>query len=185
MSNRVALSKKTRFEIFKRDGFTCRYCGKQPPDTVLEVDHINPVANGGDNDPLNLITSCFDCNRGKADKELQEVLPRPDADFEYLAVQQEISELTRYQYFKSKRDSVLNEVAESLRSTWANAFMKNEAPRLIDFIKLLQQIPPEIIEKAIYITSNKMAGRHLYSQYSYMCGVCWNLVKEKDEDDNV
>lgn len=59
------LSKKTRFEVFKRDKFTCQYCGRMSPDVILEVDHLKPVAKGGDNDILNLITSCRDCNRGK------------------------------------------------------------------------------------------------------------------------
>ena len=65
MGNRKTLSKKTRFEVFKRDKFTCQYCGKSAPDVVLEVDHVVPVAEGGDDDMLNLVTSCFDCNRGK------------------------------------------------------------------------------------------------------------------------
>lgn len=63
---RKAISKKLRFEIFKRDSFTCQYCGKSAPDVVLNVDHINPVANGGGVDILNLITSCVDCNSGKS-----------------------------------------------------------------------------------------------------------------------
>ena len=62
---RKTLSNKTRFEIFKRDKFTCQYCGKSAPDVILHVDHINPVFNGGNNDYLNLITSCRDCNMGK------------------------------------------------------------------------------------------------------------------------
>ena len=65
MADRKPLSKKTRFEVFKRDKFTCQYCGKSAPDVVLEVDHIKPVAEGGTNDMVNLVTSCFDCNRGK------------------------------------------------------------------------------------------------------------------------
>lgn len=65
MAKREGLSKKTRFEVFKRDKFTCQYCGRMAPDVILEVDHLNPVAKGGDNDILNLITSCRDCNRGK------------------------------------------------------------------------------------------------------------------------
>lgn len=62
---RKAISKKIRFEVFKRDKFTCQYCGRKAPDVVLNVDHINPVAEGGTNDILNLVTSCFDCNNGK------------------------------------------------------------------------------------------------------------------------
>lgn len=49
MSKRKSISKKLRFEVFKRDSFTCQYCGKMAPDVVLEVDHINPVASGGEN----------------------------------------------------------------------------------------------------------------------------------------
>lgn len=72
MESRKALSKKIRFEVFKRDNFTCQYCGRMAPDVVLEVDHINAVANGGDNDILNLVTSCFDCNRGKSKTKLSD-----------------------------------------------------------------------------------------------------------------
>lgn len=63
---RKSISKRTRFEIFKRDSFTCRYCGKRPPDTILHIDHILPVSKGGNNDLLNLITSCQECNMGKS-----------------------------------------------------------------------------------------------------------------------
>lgn len=72
MGKRKSLSKKTRFEVFKRDSFTCQYCGGKAPDVILEVDHINPVKEGGENDILNLVTSCFDCNRGKRDLKLSD-----------------------------------------------------------------------------------------------------------------
>lgn len=72
MATRKALSKKIRFEVFKRDKFTCQYCGQKAPDIVLHVDHIDPVAGGGGNDIINLITSCFDCNSGKSDRKLDD-----------------------------------------------------------------------------------------------------------------
>jgi hypothetical protein len=72
LAKRKTITKKLRFEVFKRDNFTCQYCGKSAPDVILEVDHINPVKNNGDNNILNLITSCKDCNRGKGAKELTE-----------------------------------------------------------------------------------------------------------------
>ena len=56
-TKRRKLSKKIRFEVFKRDNFTCQYCGRKAPDVVLEVDHIIPVAKGGKNNIMNLITS--------------------------------------------------------------------------------------------------------------------------------
>lgn len=69
---RVPISKKDRFEVFKRDKFTCQYCGKSAPDVVLQVDHIKPVAEGGTNDIMNLITSCFECNIGKGKSKLDD-----------------------------------------------------------------------------------------------------------------
>ncbi len=72
MAVRKTLSKRVRFEIFKRDSFTCRYCGAQAPTVVLEIDHIEPVAKGGSNHALNLITSCSGCNRGKSDRRLDD-----------------------------------------------------------------------------------------------------------------
>lgn len=69
---RQGLSKKLRFEVFKRDSFTCQYCGTKAPDVILQVDHIEPVAAGGTNDILNLTTSCAACNAGKSDRRLSD-----------------------------------------------------------------------------------------------------------------
>lgn len=69
---RQGISKNKRFDIFARDNFTCQYCGKKAPNVILEVDHIIPVSKGGDNKLTNLITSCFECNRGKTNKKLKE-----------------------------------------------------------------------------------------------------------------
>jgi len=72
MARRKAITKSVRFEVFKRDSFKCQYCGRGAPDVILEVDHILPVSKGGDNDLLNLVTSCKDCNRGKSNKLLSD-----------------------------------------------------------------------------------------------------------------
>lgn len=74
----MALSVRTRFEIFKRDDYTCRYCGRKSPDVVLEVDHVVPQCDGGNDDPMNLVTACWDCNRGKAGVPLTHVLTGED-----------------------------------------------------------------------------------------------------------
>lgn len=63
--SRKEVSPRTRFEVFKRDKFTCQYCGRKAPEVVLNCDHIQPVSQGGGNDILNLLTSCQACNGGK------------------------------------------------------------------------------------------------------------------------
>lgn len=72
MAERKQIPKSVRFEVLKRDKFTCQYCGREAPDVILEIDHITPVSKGGDNSIMNLVTSCRDCNRGKSNKELSD-----------------------------------------------------------------------------------------------------------------
>ena len=38
----MALSKRLRYEILRRDNHTCRYCGASAPDVTLTVDHVVP-----------------------------------------------------------------------------------------------------------------------------------------------
>lgn len=72
MINRKPISKKLRFDVFKRDSFKCQYCGCSAPEVILHVDHIEPVSKGGDNSIVNLITSCDSCNLGKGDRRLSD-----------------------------------------------------------------------------------------------------------------
>jgi hypothetical protein len=59
---------RTRFLVLQRDGFKCVYCGRSPSDgTVLEVDHVHPRSKGGSDELHNLVTACWECNRGKGD----------------------------------------------------------------------------------------------------------------------
>jgi hypothetical protein len=59
----VAISKRLRFEVLKRDGFKCHYCHNG--ETLITVDHVIPRTLGGTDDPTNLVASCDDCNSGK------------------------------------------------------------------------------------------------------------------------
>lgn len=69
---RIALSKKARFEVLKRDKFSCQYCGAKAPDALLHVDHVVPVVEGGGNDMLNLVSACAACNGGKGARRLSD-----------------------------------------------------------------------------------------------------------------
>lgn len=58
--------------VFKRDNYTCQYCGKFGG--KLEVDHIFPFSKGGSDSLENLTTSCQKCNRQKRDKSVDDFL---------------------------------------------------------------------------------------------------------------
>lgn len=78
----MAVSKRLRFEILRRDGFKCRYC--HAAEVLLAVDHIKPIALGGSDHPSNLVASCDDCNTGKS--STGSVAAQPElADDEYEA----------------------------------------------------------------------------------------------------
>jgi hypothetical protein len=74
----MAISVRARFEVFKRDEFTCQYCGKKSPEVVLEPDHIVPLCEGGSDDPINLRTACYECNRGKGGVPLATIITGED-----------------------------------------------------------------------------------------------------------
>jgi HNH endonuclease len=59
----LAIGKRLRYEILKRDGFKCRYC--HDGEVLITVDHVIPRSLGGSDDPDNLVACCDDCNAGK------------------------------------------------------------------------------------------------------------------------
>lgn len=87
---RKPIKKSTRFTVFARDGFTCRYCGRKSDEAKLVIDHIIPVAKSGTNDEANLCTSCEDCNSGKGVKS---ATPDPNNENVRLSRLQELREL--------------------------------------------------------------------------------------------
>lgn len=113
------ISKKIRFEVFKRDSFKCQYCGRQSPDVLLEIDHIQPISKKGKGDLLNLITACYDCNRGKSNIELSEQIVLKKQ-------QQQLSELQERReqlglLFKWKEGLLLieNETLKKISNYWS------------------------------------------------------------------
>ena len=64
---------RLRFNILKRDNFTCQYCGRNAINDNIKIhlEHIIPVSKGGRDEYNNLITSCEECNGGKLDVLLE------------------------------------------------------------------------------------------------------------------
>lgn len=66
--------KLTRREIFRRDNYTCQYCGKHA--ASLTVDHIIPRHLGGKEIWTNLVTACSSCNHLKGGHTLEDAKMR-------------------------------------------------------------------------------------------------------------
>jgi HNH endonuclease len=66
-----AVPPRLRFQVLRRDGFRCTYCGRSEKDgAVLHVDHVVPYAAGGATEESNLVTACDRCNLGKSAIEI-------------------------------------------------------------------------------------------------------------------
>lgn len=182
-NNRKAISKGLRFDIFKRDSFTCQYCGAQPPNVVLHIDHIVPVVDGGDNDPLNLVTSCGACNIGKGAKRL-EGSPRPDADLAWLEVQQELAELRRYQEAKKERDEVIKGIIELLQNTWFEQSGLDWAPSVSTITKMLIKNSPGTIEQAFMVVAPRVASGQVSSNNNEWLKYTYGVMKHMNSEDD-
>ena len=71
---RKPIKQSLRFAVFKRDEFTCIYCGRKSPEVELEADHKFPHKKGGKDEIENLVTSCTDCNRGKGSGDITDTI---------------------------------------------------------------------------------------------------------------
>jgi hypothetical protein len=154
---RKPLSVRTRFEIFKRDNFTCRYCNRTSPDVVLEVDHIIPVAEGGSDDTMNLVTACWECNSGKAAVPLSEVITGEDPHDRAILLLEKQRQLREY-------DSVLAELlaeresnAQHLLNWWCEQSNVDGVPRhqFQWLINQLQSVPATAVKEAMSLAISR------------------------------
>ncbi len=181
------VSKKLRFSIFKRDSFTCQYCGNRPPEVILELDHIHPRSQGGDNCEINLITACYACNRGKGKTLLGDKAIRPDADLKFLEAQQEIAEAKRFLAAKAELDEVRQELVCTIQTHWDAALgTDGTVPADKVILAWLNRYSADAIIRAIDCsapmiirTSNRF--RHFGDYLAYIGAVLRNQNAESQE----
>jgi len=182
-TKRTPISKTLRFEVFKRDSFTCQYCGKMAPDVILEVDHINPVKRGGKNDILNLITSCKDCNRGKGARLIDDnqVLKAQQEQLKELSEKREqMKEMLRWrEELKSFHNEQVEEVMKIIEKL--TKFTANDRGKMM-IKKWIDRFGLEIV-----LSATEMSFLTYYTVKEDSCwekafnkigGVCYNIKTE-------
>lgn len=174
--SRKAISKKIRFDVFKRDSFTCAYCGSKPPSVVLELDHIDPVSKGGENSLDNLITACFDCNRGKSDRLLSSI---PKTIQEKAEIQQEKeAQLKEYKKLQTAIKRRLNKDIKSIESVFESYYpdrcftdeFRNSIR--VQFLPKLDadQLCDHMHKACLKCDTSSQAVK-------YFCGINWGVIK--------
>lgn len=171
---REQLSKKVRFNVFKRDLFVCQYCGRHPPEVVLEVDHINPVSAGGDNSEHNLITACFDCNRGKSAGTLQ---PNSlDVAGRAVELEERLEQAKAYDKLLRKerrvKEANIDAVAAPYEALFPGWTINANGRRSVG--TFLKSLPPSEVIEAMEMACERKPREFAFK---YFCGICWRKIK--------
>jgi len=178
-NKRVAISKKIRFEIFKRDNFKCQYCGGSPPKVILEVDHIIPVVKGGKNVKHNLLTACFDCNRGKGKHELHSVPESPN--FDHALIKEKIDQYKMFTKMQTQLETLFEKEIDSVSDVYSQYFpdwILNTKFRNGTVKKFIELLNPAEVRNAMHIACSKISWNE-DKALKYFCGVCWGKIRDR------
>jgi 5-methylcytosine-specific restriction endonuclease McrA len=190
---RKPISKQLRFEVFKRDKFTCQYCGRSAPDIILNVDHITPVSQDGTNDIMNLITSCFDCNNGKRAKLLSDdtIIKKQQSQLEALQERKEQIEMI----FEWKKgllkidDQITNQLSNywselvtgySLNDNGQKNLKKLSRKYELDEIMTAMKIASE---QYLIVENGAITHKSVENAWGKIPGICYNRKLERDNPD--
>jgi hypothetical protein len=176
---RKAIPRRLRYEILRRDDYTCRYC--HATDAPLTIDHVIPVALGGTDDPSNLVAACEACNIGKSSST-------PDA----ATVAQVTGDAARWAAAMKLAAERLNAskaaVSEQTRPffgewfVWSRPGWRYKLPSdaedvLVQY--LAAGMPPDVLRQAARIALRK---RDVDNYWHYFRGVANNMLAELQRD---
>lgn len=176
----MAIKGRLRFEILRRDGHLCKYCGYGPPDVKLTVDHVVPTVLGGTDDPTNLVTACSKCNGGKAS-----IMPdspfvaqaKDDAMRWQVAWTTAVAEATRD---GERRKKDIAKVKKAYTAAYRGRY--DEEPILpegwdVSIGRWLDLgTPMAIIDKAIAASVGRAIVRE--KRWNYFAGCCWSMIRD-------
>ncbi|MGW3298436.1 HNH endonuclease [Streptomyces rubiginosohelvolus] len=179
----MAVSKRLRYEILRRDNHTCRYCGATAPNAPLRVDHVTPVALGGTDTPGNLVTSCEPCNSGKSSATVDSAVVdgvSDDAIRWAEAMKKAAAELSEQNQPKLDYRNAFESEWNSWTYPSAGKRLNHELPAdwktSLDRFRqagLPVEVWPDIIERAMVNKTVKADNL-----FRYCCGIAWRMVNE-------
>ena len=169
----MAITKRMRYEILRRDNHACRYCGGVAPDVVLTVDHVVPKALGGRDEPANLVAACHNCNAGKTSSAPDQhvVADVKDAAVKWSAAIALAADEARSD--ASGREHLYQAVIDA----WPN-FHRHKIPK--DYSETIDQFLDAGLPHELIIEMAQLAGAKpsIYNRWAYFCGCCWTKIRQ-------
>lgn len=179
------LSKRLRYEVLRRDGFKCRYCGATPEQSELRIDHVVPESLGGRTEPANLATACDPCNSGKssvppeapvveqvADDALRwsSAMERAAAAMEAKLKERDDQNFVLLEEWTSFTFSKSDEDVFPMDPNWKSTIARLRAAGLSDRL-LIEAV-------RVAMGASRVA---IDNRFRYFCGVAWNMVNQLQE----
>jgi hypothetical protein len=174
-----------RFAVFQRDEFTCQYCGKKSPEAILEVDHMHPESQGGVTELENLITSCFECNRGKGVRLLSSVPVEFDVHEKAIAIVERERQIHELNFWRAKQRQREEKEIAQLATYWDQHAWRygyeSSSFRSGNIQTFLQHFCCEELLAFLKIALSRDDLKES-RQWRYFCGIVWNRIKEANAD---
>lgn len=178
----MAVSKRLRFEILRRDNNACRYCGATAPEVKLTVDHVIPTALGGSDEPANLVACCAGCNSGKSSSS-PDAPTVADVAADALrwgaAIQRAATGMLADLEHRQRRHSQFLEAWNSWTFGDGPVDLPNDWRATVDQFAgagLPMLVLLECVELAMGSRTVKISNL-----FRYMCGIAWSRVSELQE----
>jgi hypothetical protein len=180
----VAISKRLRYEVLRRDNYTCRYCGARAPEVKITVDHVVPVALGGTDEPSNLAAACGDCNGGKTSSSPDAPLVA-DVAADALRWSQAMTAAAGEMLAKASGGVDARAHFEHVWGRYGSGPNRQPLPKdpgwqnTVDNL-LRAGLPMATLEECVEVA---MGQRRVSAEnvFRYMCGVAWRKVHELRE----
>lgn len=173
-SSRVAIPKRLRFEVLRRDNHTCRYCGRAAPDVKLHIDHVVPVILGGGDEPANLVTACSDCNGGKTSSAPDQTTV---AEVDATAVKWAAAMARAAEESRQVSDGRLD-TYEGVLNAFPSYYRHDRIPG--DFRDTVNQfldagLPADVVVEMAHVAATKYG---VTQRWNYFCGCCWTKLRQ-------
>lgn len=184
----MAVSKRLRFEVLRRDHYACRYCGRPASHlNPLEVDHVIPRSLGGTGDLDNLVAACVDCNAGKGSTAAE--LHPDDVVVPGGAVWREAMERAAVEELDGVLDGgLLDRVVGAVDESWCTWQVKDTGepvPRPSDWRRTVRTWVSRGMPMAELIEGIGIAMKNPRvppaDTWRYYCGVTWKTLTRLEQ----
>lgn len=152
---------------------------------ILECDHIMPVAEGGKNTLLNLVTSCVDCNRGKGKVRLSDTTEVDKQFNEMAALNERRKQMEMLLKWREELEQFTNQQIDTISDIlcedgWCLTDQARAKVKiLINRFGFSEVLKAAETAKDKYIT---LQGRRVGFAIDKMGGICYNRAKQKEAE---